>query len=74
MILASQFEPTISDKDKYFTPEAFHKEGIVDGKRYEIHDSQFPAGDPAKTVPNSEKQYRVTKAPVDVGLPTSNTR
>ncbi len=66
-ILASQFEPALSEKDKYVKPVPFQKEGIIDGVRHEITDEQLAEGDPSKRVPNSEKQYRVSKAPPSWG-------
>ncbi len=63
MILASQFEPELSEKDKYVAPGAFFKEGIIEGIRHQIDNMQLPDDSPAKQSPNYEKQYRVTREP-----------
>ena len=60
-VLSSQFEPSVSEKDKYVTPGAYHKYGTVNGIVYDLSDAQLSENDSGKSLPNYEKQLTTSK-------------
>jgi hypothetical protein len=67
-IIASQSEPGLSEKDKYVSPEAFYKEGIIEGSRHMLNDMQLADNDPSKNTPNYAKQYSIEREPATWGI------
>jgi hypothetical protein len=66
-VLSSQFEPSLSEKDKYVTPGAYHKYGNVNGVVYNLSDMQLSGDDPSKSLPNYEKQLTTSKLKFPMG-------
>lgn len=60
-VISSQFEPELSEKDKYVSSSAYAKYGNVNGIFYDLSDMQLSDDDPAKNDPNYEKQLKILR-------------